>query len=65
MNANLDLWDPRFFQAAEMQPHDRTVHARASHSFTKNFARLIFRGLVELIGFEPTTSALQGRRSPN
>ena len=23
------------------------------------------RGLVEQIGFEPTTSALQGRRSPN
>ena len=23
------------------------------------------RGLVELIGIEPTTSALQGRRSPN
>jgi hypothetical protein len=23
------------------------------------------KNLVELIGFEPTTSALQGRRSPN
>jgi hypothetical protein len=59
----LDLWDPRFLHAIET---NRTTEPRipeASNRFTKNFA--CFRGLVELIGFEPTTSALQGRRSPN
>src|SRR6185436_6192439 len=40
------------------QHRDRTAHAT-------NLRIAGQRTLVELIGFEPTTSALQGRRSPN
>src|SRR3954447_17422500 len=40
------------------QHRDRTVHSKNLRIDGK-------RTLVELIGFEPTTSALQGRRSPN
>jgi hypothetical protein len=40
------------------------IHAGvAPFALRNNTAHL--GSLVELIGFEPTTSALQGRRSPN
>jgi hypothetical protein len=50
LSMNLDLWDPRLRRSLS-RAREATAHARG--------------GVVELIGFEPTTSALQGRRSPN
>src|SRR5436853_1276892 len=46
------------------------IHASfASHAqrnrASQSFRSIAKKNLVELIGFEPTTSALQGRRSPN
>jgi hypothetical protein len=45
-------------------PEDR-CHDRGFSMSNKEPCHPIPARLVELIGFEPTTSALQGRRSPN
>jgi hypothetical protein len=66
----MDRWDPRWAAFDEQ----RTAHPRSPTSQRqKNPAPVLTLPLghygpetvVELIGFEPTTSALQGRRSPN
>jgi hypothetical protein len=52
--------EPRYFpsvtEATFLRPPSSAVALRRTQAS---------RALVELIGFEPTTSALQGRRSPN
>ena len=53
VNEPLDRWDPRF--RADSLLHPGTAHPIARPC----------QPMVELIGIEPTTSALQGRRSPN
>ena len=63
MSLASDRWDPRFAQRANRASQRR-------FKVNKELLPVIpdcvcHSKRVELIGFEPTTSALQGRRSPN
>ena len=65
-----DLWDPRRRPLVEpMKTADDSAHLRSLISNKEPASTLPDHRSryesMELIGFEPTTSALQGRRSPN
>ena len=69
-----DRWDPRFLRAftrwnrASQDALERPLsltHRRSDYNKEPVFVIPVWRRLVELIGLEPTTSALQGRRSPS